>query len=577
MKTSLAITVAMLVASTASAMDPSRIAPSESGVHLDLQSPHMYRFKERKSLTYDFAQVAVHLDSVSKDLEQLDDLPVLQILADDLHVLEVPQDLRDVKGLVSLVQKLSERPGVLYASPVFINSGGQPLVASPVILAQFNDENGTDEVNSILDSMAVRPVGQQAWNALPGSYKIQSDSRNGFEILAQANKIATHGATRFAEPDMTFIGGGAAVPNDPGFPSCWGLHNTGQDVGWGPGVADMDMDILECWDTTQGDDSIIVLIIDTGTQQNHPDINQITGKDFTGDPLLNGGPGNECDYHGTPVSGCVSARVNNSIGTAGVAPGCLTVSARCFVSSLDCSGGWSASYSWTADAIDWGQDIGARVSNNSNLYGGSSAAIEALYESTRNNGMVHFACSGNDSSEFIGYPANLETVNAIGALENTGALAGFSTYGNGQSMTAPGAAIYSTDRTGADGYTNTDYSFMWGTSFASPYAAGCAALVLSVDDSLDAFEVEDILYSTATDLGSPGYDTSYGWGMVNANEAVILANGCPADLTGDDQVGINDLLQAIDQWGASGGDCNNDGTTDVADILLIIDSWGSCE
>ena len=548
------------------------------GVHLDVNTPHMYHFKSVVPLQYDLNLIAVVLADRNSGLTEINALPIVDRMLSDVLILEVPDGDRSIPGITKIVDSLATLPDIQSISPVFLNNRGERLIVNQQLLVQFDDHQKPVDVNKILLGGGIHPVEKEAWSSLPGSYKLKSQSKNGFEILAKANELAMRQDVIFAEPDMVFSGMGELIPNDPGFPECWGLDNTGQTILDSPGVADMDMDIPECWDVTQGDESIIVLIIDTGTEQDHPDINQNEGRDFTGSPELLGGPGNECDNHGTPVSGCVSATIDNGIGTVGAAPGCKTISARCFVSSLDCSGGWSANYSWTADALDWGESAGARVSNNSNYYGGTSAAVEALYESTRNNGMVHFSSSGNSSENSPSYPASLPTVNAIGAMDNTGNLAGFSNYGVGQSMTAPGAAIYSTDRTGAAGYSSTDYSFVWGTSFAAPYAAGCAALVLSIDDSLDAFEVEDILYSTARDLGTPGYDTIYGWGMVNANSAVVsvVESLCLSDLTGDSVVGVDDILQAIGQWGTPDGDCNNDGTTDVVDVLLIIEFWGSC-
>jgi hypothetical protein len=179
------------------------------------------------------------------------------------------------------------------------------------------------------------------------------------------------------------------------------------------------------------------------------------------------------------------------------------------------------------NALAWAQNIGARVSNNSNHYGFQSSAIAAAYASTRGMGMVHFAAAGNDATNSIVYPASLPGVNAVAALQEGGGLASFSNHGAGLAFSAPGQDIYTTDRTGTDGYVNGDYVFGNGTSFASPYAAGVAALVLSINPSLSATNVEQIMQQSCVDLGSPGYDTTYGWGLVNAYNAVVLALALP--------------------------------------------------
>ena len=139
-----------------------------------------------------------------------------------------------------------------------------------------------------------------------------------------ANELATHPLVIFAEPNMVFTGIGGFIPNDPGFPNCWGIHNTGQFGG----TPDMDMDGPEAWDLTTGDASTRVVVIDTGVQQDHPDIHQRSGADVTSDGPGDGGPVNDCDNHGTAVAGCVSAIINNDLGTVGIAPDCQSASVR---------------------------------------------------------------------------------------------------------------------------------------------------------------------------------------------------------------------------------------------------------
>ncbi|MGH8015232.1 MAG: S8 family serine peptidase, partial [Candidatus Zixiibacteriota bacterium] len=276
------------------------------------------------------------------------------------------------------------------------------------------------------------------------------------------------------------------------------------------------------WDSTTGNSSIKVLIIDTGVDPTHPDINQLPGEDFTTD-LGNGEPINACDNHGTPVAGCVSARINNSLGTVGMAPNCPSISARTFISNFACDGSWSSIASWTVDALNWGASQGVRVTNNSNYYGFSSSAIAAAYTSTYNSGIVHFSSAGNFSQSFPSYPASLPNVNAVIALDYNGSKAGFSNYGLGCDISAPGVLVYTTDRSGSDGWSGNDYTYADGTSFASPYTAGVAALVLSVRSSLSASQVENLLYCTAVDLGAAGFDATYAHGFVNAFNAVNVA------------------------------------------------------
>src|SRR5262249_17250609 len=152
-----------------------------------------------------------------------------------------------------------------------------------------------------------------------GAYRVRHNGRNGFATLEAANRLAQRPEVLWAEPDMVFTGKGDLLPNDPLFNQCWGLHNTGQSGG----TADEDMDAREAWDYTIGSSSIVVVVIDVGVQQNHPDINQRAGMDFTSDGG-DGGPVNSFDNHGTAVAGCITAKINNALGVVGIAPGCLS-------------------------------------------------------------------------------------------------------------------------------------------------------------------------------------------------------------------------------------------------------------
>ena len=196
---------------------------------------------------------------------------------------------------------------------------------------------------------------------------------------------------------------------------------------------------------------------------------------------------------------------------------------------------------------------------------------------------MHFAATGNDGTSTIGFPANLSSVNAVSAIQSNGSLASFSTNGNGNFICAPGAAVLTTDRTGSDGYASGDTTSIDGTSFSSPYAAGVAALVISANPELTPDEVEQVLADTAKDRGAPGYDTIYGWGLVDAAAAVAAVisdeEPCFADLNDDGFVNGADLGYVIADWGVCPdclGDLNDDGVVTGADLGLMISAFGPC-
>jgi hypothetical protein len=133
------------------------------------------------------------------------------------------------------------------------------------------------------------------------------------------------------------------------------------------------------------------------------------------------------------------------------------------------------------------------------------------------------------------YPARIGPVNAVGAIDWNGNRAlfaggcdngtGGSNWGVELTYVAPGEDVITCDRTGASGYNLGDYDCIDGTSFSSPYAAGVAALLISRDWTLAAADVEAILALSASDLGPVGYDTSFGFGAVDARAALDLVDG----------------------------------------------------
>lgn len=478
---------------------------------------------ERKDLPLRLHQVAVKLNSDKQgaDLVSAFSSVGLEIAmrspmpTGNWELVDISTPMPDAEDLGAKLVELQNSGAFTLVAPVFDGEHHTYVTPTDHILLQFRKEFA-DKAAELLQRLAPElEIAETDFGDMPGALRVRSSAGNGFVTMARANDLATDSRIKWAEPEMRFSGGHCFTPNDPGFSDLWGIRNTGQFGG----TAGIDMDADEAWDISTGDPAIKILIIDTGVEQDHPDINQLPGADFRGEGG-GGGPINECDNHGTAVAGCVSAIVNNSTGTVGTAPACLVISARPFTSNVPCDGGWSSGTTETIDALVFGEAQGVRVTNNSNYYGFTSSAIDFKYFQMYNAGIVHFASAGNDAENASSYPASLPYVNSISAMAPSGALASFSNFGPDISLAAPGESVYSTDRTGSDGYTGGDYAFVNGTSFASPYTAGVAALVLSLEPELTASEVESKLHCTARDLGTAGFDEQYGFGMVNAFDAV---------------------------------------------------------
>jgi subtilisin family serine protease len=478
-----------------------------------------FYFKEARPLKLDTTRVAVRLhkavkpQALTKTLGQRG-MPNTQMSAwpaAGWSLITLPAQQRPIQPLQAVATVVNTGQ-TEYVSPVFVGQDGGPLLVTPDILVRFVPTVAPEQATQLLAGLG--EIRERNFGGMSGAFRVHHTGRNGFETLEAANRLAQRPEVLWAEPDMIFTGRGDFIPNDTFFSSCWGLHNTGQTGG----TADQDMDAPEAWDYTTGSSSIVVVVIDTGVQQDHPDINQRAGLDFTTDGG-NGGPVNTFDNHGTAVAGCVSAKINNALGVVGIAPDCLSASARAFIST-NAQGSWTSQASWTVNALNWAQTIGARVTNNSNIYGFQSSSIADRYTQTRDAGIVHFACAGNNGSGTLSYPSSLPSVNAVAALNHFGNRASFSQFGVGLDFSAPGASIATTDRTGSVGYVSGDYVSVNGTSFASPYTAGVAALLLSLDSQLTAILVEQIMQATCVDKGAAGYDTDFGWGFVNAFQAV---------------------------------------------------------
>ncbi len=256
-----------------------------------------------------------------------------------------------------------------------------------------------------------------------------------------------------------------------------------------------------------------VAVIDTGMDYNHPDLNSNYwgGYDFVNDdsdPMDDNG-------HGTHVAGTIAA-LDDGMGVVGVAP-----EAHLYALKVLSSSG-SGSYSDVIAALQWCVDNGIQVTNNS--YGSSvDAGIsvkKAFDNAYYNYGIINVSSAGNSgdssgSGDTVTYPARYDSVIAVAATNQRDQRASWSSTGPGLEISAPGLSIYSTLIGGG-------YGTKSGTSMASPHVAGTVALMIAAGVS----DVRGQLQSTADDLGATGWDSQYGYGLVDADEA-----------TGEDGVG----------------------------------------
>lgn len=264
------------------------------------------------------------------------------------------------------------------------------------------------------------------------------------------------------------------------------------------------------WDTTQGA-GVTIAILDSGVDIAHPDLvsNLVAGFNSYDN---NTNVADVCG-HGTAVAGVAAATSDNAVGVAGVAGRARIMPVRvAYRNATD--GGCYAYYSTVASGLTYAADHGARVANIS--YGGvsTSAAVASSANYMKSKGGLVFISAGNTGTD-QGY-APTSAMIVVSATDGSDLRTGWSSFGSFVTLTAPGANIWTTSNGGG-------YGGWSGTSFSSPLSAGVAALLMSAVPSMSNAQVENLLYSTAVDLGSAGRDPYFGFGRVDAEAAVRAA------------------------------------------------------
>ena len=259
------------------------------------------------------------------------------------------------------------------------------------------------------------------------------------------------------------------------------------------------------WNLSKGSQDVIVAVVDTGVELDHPDLKGRLVEGFNVvDPSS---PPNDDVGHGTHVAGIIAAQVNNQEGVAG-----MTWYTRIMpIKALDSTGAGSA-YA-VAEGVIWAADHGAQVIN---LSLGNYAQAQFLHDAIRyavDKGVVVVAASGNDNTDRPGYPAAYPEVIAVAATDPGGGKAAYSNYGDYIDVSAPGTSIAST-------YPGSKYAALSGTSMACPHVAALAALIKAADPNLTPEQVAGIIRSTASDLGDPGKDPYFGHGEINVQKAL---------------------------------------------------------
>jgi len=311
------------------------------------------------------------------------------------------------------------------------------------------------------------------------------------------------------------------TPNDSLFDYQYSLYNSGQDIG-PPGSPQgkerADIKATSTWEETKGDEDIVIAILDTGVDLNHPDlIDKIysSGYDF----INIDSDATDDEGHGTHVAGIAAAETHNDEGIAGVAWNCKILP----VKVLDENGYWE-NYDPLILGINWAVDNGAHVINISLGGFGPDPDLLAALKRAHENNVVVVAAAGNDAGAVI-YPAAYDDYClAVAATDYNDERADFSNFGPEIDVAAPGERIISTVPTWFWGPDSFPYAWGDGTSMAAPHVAGLAALIKSEKPNLTAAQIMDVIRYSAYDINSVnnlGVDIYIGYGRINMKTALV--------------------------------------------------------
>lgn len=317
-----------------------------------------------------------------------------------------------------------------------------------------------------------------------------------------------------------------SVNRPPGSCTPWPDCKNGDDGSGGtdpaPEQTDWGVDRIDAdltWSASTGS-GVNVAVIDTGLDKDHPGLtsNIAGGVNFvapTKGPqwkrVVNPNDWEDDNGHGTHVGGTI-AEAGDEAGYIGVAHDASLYG----VKVLDKDG--SGYLSDVVSGINWSIDNGMDVINMSL---GASSGTQSLQDAVDNAyaaGITVVASAGNEgdgnaSTNEVGYPAKYDSVIAVAATDSNDGTPYWSSEGSEVEIAAPGVNITSS-------WNDGKYNTISGTSMASPHVAGVVSLMLANDGQLTPDDVRTTLSTTADDLGATGFDNHYGWGLVDAEEAV---------------------------------------------------------
>ncbi len=480
------------------------------------------------------------------------------------------QNVSTIKALV--FDTLNHHPNVIVSSPFFRLKADSTLVGlTERFYVKLKSPNDYTNLLNIAIETNTKISLQNEFD--PSVYIVIADKYSAYNSMLAANIFHETGMFEYAAPSFIRMMKMHCV-NDPLFDQQWGLQNTGQHGG----TSGADIKACQAWGITKGRDDIVIAVLDSGVDLEHPDLvnNLLLGFDATGQGSEGGQQGN--DAHGTACAGIIAAQGNNMEGVSGIAPNCKILPVRIAYNEMS-DGTWTTDDIWMADGINWAWQNGADILSNS--WGAGPVplitdAINNAFEHGRDGLGCPIVFSSGNSNTDVAYPAGLPNVISVGASDMCdqrqrlpwpeygpfNPFGGYvynpcypqtwgSNYGINQSLVAPGVVIRTTDVSGVSGYESGDYYLFNGTSASSPFVAGTMALMLSVNRCLTATEARNALELSCDKVGpycygkvsgkpNGAWNVEMGYGRLNAYDAVRYAlstnmNNSYENVTGSSQ------------------------------------------
>jgi len=384
-------------------------------------------------------------------------------------------------------------------------------------------------------------VGTSSLSVQSAHHQVNSTSMHAFRVVDGLKLVAIPPGLSLEEaiaiyednPNVEYVEYDSEITafstNDTSYSQLWGLNNTGQNVNGTSGTVDADVNIPEAWTNggSIGSNSIVVAVIDSGVNYNHPDLlanmwvnpnETVNGLDDDGNgyvddiyginAITNSGDPMDDNNHGTHVAGTIAAVGNNSEGITGINQQAKIVACK-FLNAVG-----SGTSSDALKCMDYLYDLkqsGVNIILSNNSWGGGSSSQSMLdaIDQHRKEGMLFVAAAGNDSTNndsVAQYPSNYYKANliSVAATDQNDATASFSNYGRRSvHVGAPGVNILST-------VLGTSYSYLQGTSMATPHVSGLIALMKAQNPSLDWKALKNLTIASGTPLVSLASNTVTG-------------------------------------------------------------------